>query len=92
MKITVEIDATPQEVREFFGLPDVQSLQNEIIHKVSDDLKNGTSTLDAFNLMKPFLPAHLQSMETLQNSFWNAFQHGQSSGDTETEDDPDKPA
>ncbi|MGH8557050.1 MAG: hypothetical protein ACRESZ_06225 [Methylococcales bacterium] len=73
MKISVEVDATPQEIREFFGLPDVQSLQKDMLEKIRDDLTKGVSGLDAFNLMKPYFPAHMQSMESLQKAFWNAF-------------------
>ncbi len=73
MKITVEIDATPQEVREFFGLPDVQPLQNEILQKLQQEMANGTTGLDAISLMKPILPAHMQSLEAMQSAFWNAF-------------------
>ncbi len=87
MKITVEIDATPQEVRDFFGLPDIQSLQNEIIQKVSEDMKSGVPGMDAMNLMKPFLPTHMQSMETLQNAFWNAFPNNTTKNDVENNDD-----
>ncbi|MGH8476134.1 MAG: DUF6489 family protein [Methylococcales bacterium] len=73
MKITVEIDASPQEVRDFFGLPDVQALQKEMLERIRDDLTKGVSGLDAFNLMKPYFPAHMQSIESLQKAFWNAF-------------------
>ncbi len=73
MKISVEIDATPHEVREFFGLPDVQSLQTDILDRIREDMTKGVSGLDAFNLMKPYFPAHLQSMESMQKAFWNAF-------------------
>ena len=73
MKITVEIDASPQEVRDFFGLPDIQSLQNEILQKLRDDMANGIPGFDPLSLLKPVLPAHMQSMETMQNAFWNAF-------------------
>ena len=66
------------DVREFFGLPDVQSLQNEMLGKIREGMTDGVSGMDAFNLMKPFMPAHMQSMETLQNAFWNAFSKSQS--------------
>ena len=72
MKITVEIDATPQEVRDFFGLPNVQPLQNEILEKLQQEITKGTTGFDAVNLMKPMLPAHIQSMEAMQTAFWNA--------------------
>jgi hypothetical protein len=31
MRIKFDIDATPQELRTFFGLPDVEGLQHELI-------------------------------------------------------------
>ncbi len=86
MKITVEIDATPQEVRDFFGLPDIQPLQNEILQKLRDDMANGIPGFDPLSLLKPALPAHMQSMETMQNAFWNAF--ATSKPDDENTDKP----
>lgn len=91
MKISVEIDATPQEVREFFGLPDVQSLQKDILDKIREDMTRGTSGLDAFNLMKPFFPTHLQSMESLQKAFWNAFPHVKTESREEEDSEEQKP-
>ena len=92
MKISVEIDATPQEVRDFFGLPDVQSLQKDIIAKIRDDMTKGVSGMDAFNLMKPYFPAHMQSMEALQKAFWNAFPSvNVKTGEEKEAPDEDKP-
>ena len=31
MKVNIEIDCTPQEARQFFGLPDVQPMQAAIL-------------------------------------------------------------
>jgi hypothetical protein len=31
MKLNVEIDCTPQEARQFFGLPDVQPMQDAVM-------------------------------------------------------------
>ena len=33
MKATIEIDATPQEMRVLLGLPDVEALQQEVLEK-----------------------------------------------------------
>jgi Family of unknown function (DUF6489) len=90
MKISVEVDATPQEVREFFGLPDVQSLQREILDKIREDMTKGVSNLDAFNLMKPYFPAHMQSMESLQKAFWNAFPNVKVKSREEEQDEQDE--
>ncbi len=87
MKITVEIDATPQEVRDFFGLPNVQPLQTEILEKLQQEMTSGTTGFDAVSLMKPMLPAHMQSMEAMQTAFWNAFSSTKS--DDMKKKDPD---
>ena len=76
MKITMEIETTPEELRTFFGLPDVQSLQQEMMDKIRDNMRAGMEGFDPAALMKPFLPAHLQSMEAFQKSFWDALSKG----------------
>lgn len=36
MKITFNVDCTPQEAREFFGLPDVQPMQEKAMKQMED--------------------------------------------------------
>ncbi len=31
MKVTIDIDCTPQEARQFFGLPDVEPMQKAVL-------------------------------------------------------------
>jgi hypothetical protein len=73
MKITIDIEATAQEMREFLGLPNIQSLQDDMIQVIRDNMKKGVTGFDALNLMKPLFPAPMQAMETMQKAFWNAF-------------------
>jgi hypothetical protein len=71
MKIKFDIDATPQELRTFFGLPDVETLQKEMLEQIREKMLDGVEGFDPFSLMKPLMPEHLQSMTALQKSFWN---------------------
>ena len=74
MKITFDIDCTPEEARTFFGLPDVKPMQDVLMKKVQDRME---STLDAVTpeaLMNTWLPAGVQGMEQLQKMFWAALQ------------------
>lgn len=73
MKITIDVEATPQEMREFFGLPNLQPLQDDILNTIRENMKQGASGFDPMTLMKPLFPAQMQSMEMLQKSFWDAF-------------------
>ena len=34
MKVTIEVDCTPLEAREFMGLPDVQPMQTAMMEKL----------------------------------------------------------
>lgn len=75
MKIKFDLDVTPQELRTFFGLPDVEPLQQEMLELVRQKVQSGMDGLDPVALMKPWLPQHLQTMEAFQN-LWQTFQAG----------------
>jgi hypothetical protein len=73
MKITFDIDATPQELRTFFGLPDVETLQKEMMDQVRKKMLDGVEGFDILSIMKPLLPEQMMSVSSLQKNFWNAF-------------------
>jgi Family of unknown function (DUF6489) len=73
VKIKLDIDATPKELRDFFGLPDVQPLQDEMLATLRERMLQGAAGFDPATLLKPFLPEHLQSVEAWQKSLWEAF-------------------
>ncbi len=45
MKVTVEIDCTPAEGREFVGLPDLRPTQNAVAKKLEEQM---TANLDSY--------------------------------------------
>jgi hypothetical protein len=56
MKITVEIDCTPQEARQLAGLPDIEPLQQEIMKQVKDRVMKAMSLSDPETLIKAWVP------------------------------------
>ncbi|MBL4802899.1 MAG: hypothetical protein JKY45_13505 [Emcibacter sp.] len=76
MKITVDIDCTPEEARSFLGLPDVKPLQEAFMATMNDKISSGLSSEDMEKLfdlwMTPGLKQAGQNMEMFQNMFWNA--------------------
>ncbi len=44
MKITVDVDITPEELRRFIGLPNVEKLQNELMKNAQKYLKETSQT------------------------------------------------
>lgn len=76
MKITVNIDCTPEEARHFFGLPDVQPMQQAVIAELQERLLGGIKQMDADAMLRSWfqgVPAGMASMEALQKMFWNQF-------------------
>jgi hypothetical protein len=74
MKVTVNIDCTPEEARTFFGLPDVQPMQQAMLEEMQRRMKEGLTAQDLETLMKAWTsPALTQSFEQMQKTFWGAF-------------------
>ncbi len=75
MKITIDIDCSPKEARDFLGLPDIKPLQEAFMANMQDKLTGGLSKEDMdkmFDLwMSPGLKQAGQNMEAFQNMFWN---------------------
>lgn len=73
MKISIDVDVTPRELREFFGLPDVEPLQAEMMAAIGEKMRSGAEGFDPASLMAASLPAHLRNMEALQRAMWSSF-------------------
>lgn len=76
MKVRVEIDATPQELRSFFGLPDVEPMQKEVMEKVRKNMLRALDHYDPTSLMKLYLPPNMPAFETIQKAFWETMARG----------------
>lgn len=71
MKITVNIDCTPEEARAFLGLPDVKPMQDALMKQLEDRMSANINAMDPENLMKTWLPLGLQNLEQVQKFMWN---------------------
>jgi hypothetical protein len=69
MKIKLDVDCTPGEVREFFGLPQVKPLQEELLKEVQERLSANIKAMDPEAMLKTWLPATLKGFEQLQEMF-----------------------
>ena len=45
MKLTINIDCTPQEARTFFGMPDLEPMNEMIVQEMSKRAKENMDTL-----------------------------------------------
>jgi len=55
MKVTVDIDCTPQEARSFFGLPDVEPLNDQLVAEMSKRLESNMEMMEPEALMRHWM-------------------------------------
>jgi hypothetical protein len=66
MKIRVEVEVGPKELREFLGLPDVSGLQQDAIEALSRRLASSKDSLDPLALLRGLVPSGLLSVDEWQ--------------------------
>ncbi len=82
MKIRIDIDCTPKEARSFFGLPDVEPLQKQMMEQLGEKIQSYAANMDMEALMKHWLSGGWKGMENLQQQFWAQFSPGAGKKDT----------
>jgi len=71
MKITIDVDCSPEEARAFLGLPDVAPMQAGVMEELGKRMSAGLETMDPEALMKTWMPLGLQGLEQAQKMFWS---------------------
>jgi Family of unknown function (DUF6489) len=69
MKINLDIDCTAAEARKFFGLPDVEPLQEALLKEVQQRLAANIGAMDPKAMLETWLPATLKGLGELQELF-----------------------
>jgi hypothetical protein len=78
MKLKFDIDCTPEELRGFFGLPEVKPMQDRLMAELEERMRANMTALDPETLLKTWMPAGLKGFEQLQEMFFS--QMGRSGG------------
>jgi hypothetical protein len=71
MKISVDVDCTPEEARAFLGLPDVQPMQAALMAELEKRMRAGMDQMDPETMIRTWLPVGMQGLEQLQRMFWS---------------------
>lgn len=68
MKIKVEFDITPAELRESLGLPDVSGLQEEVIEALQTRLKDTVENYDPTSMIKGWVEGGIGTVGEVQRA------------------------
>jgi hypothetical protein len=93
MKISVDLDITPEELRKVFGLPDVESFQRQLMDDIRERMVSGSEGYDPIKLFQPYVAGTMASWDMFQKMLTNVASlstSGSSSGDQGAELAPRK--
>ncbi len=69
MKVNIEIDCTPLEARQFFGLPDVSPMQAAVMEKLQQQMTSNIDKMAPEALMQNWLNFDPKLAERFQDMF-----------------------
>jgi len=69
MKVNIEIDCTPLEARQFFGLPDVQPMQVAVMDKLQQQMMSNIDKVSPESLIKSWFSFDPKLADRMQDMF-----------------------
>lgn len=82
MKMSFDIEMTPEEMRKLLGLPDVEAFQRQLMDDIRERMVAGTEGYDPIKLFQPYVTGTVASWDMFQKMLTNAT--SMSSGTTGT--------
>ena len=73
MKVTIEIDCTPVEARQFMGLPDVQPMQAAVMAEIEKRVMAEAAKFSPDGFLRTWFVEGQQSAERLGDMFRGLF-------------------
>ncbi len=71
MKVSINVDCTPEEARAFLGLPDVAPLQKALLKETEERMRHALSAMDPEAMLKMWMPVGMEGWEQMQKLFWS---------------------
>ena len=81
MKISFDIDCTPEEARRFFGLPDVSPVSDALVKELTKRAGEMAQEMDAGKLMEQWMSSGVQGFGDIQKAFMEQFAKAQGGKD-----------
>jgi uncharacterized protein DUF6489 len=69
MKVNIEIDCTPLEARQFFGLPDVAPMQTAVMDKLQQQMMANLDKISPESLIQSWFTFDPKLAERMQDMF-----------------------
>ncbi len=73
MKIKIEVDCTPEEARNFFGLPNVKPMQEAVMARIEKQVLDAATSMSPEAILKLWSPFIPQNPEQFREAFARFF-------------------
>jgi hypothetical protein len=70
MKFVFDVECTPDEARQFLGLPDIAPMQDRMMQELESRMAENLRALDPETLVKTWMPMSMQGWGDMQKMFW----------------------
>lgn len=70
MKFTVDVDCTPEEARQFIGLPNIAPMQDKMLKELEKKMQEHIQAMEPETFMKTWMPMTMQGWTDMQKTFW----------------------
>lgn len=80
MKVTIDVDLTPEEARRLMGLPDLEPMQQRLLAQLEKQMATNLAYMDPEMIVKAVLPVGAQGLEQFQNLLWGMARTATGSG------------
>ena len=67
MKVSVDVDLTPEELRRLFGLPDLTPIQTLVVDRITRQVEKGMGSNLLAGITRSIITGGVQSWEAYQN-------------------------
>ena len=85
MKVTVEVECTPEEARSFFGLPDFSPLNERLVEDMASRTQANMSMFQPDEMMKNWMALGGQAQEQFRRMMTAGVPGGAASGSAKRE-------
>lgn len=81
MKVNLELDMTPEEMRRLFGLPDVAPVNDMLVDKLREQMEKGLDGTLLRNMLQSMVKGGTQGLEAYQSLLMSLFRMGRRDDD-----------
>ncbi len=80
MKFKIDVEMTPEEMRQLMGLPDMQEFHADLLGRVSEQMASGADGYDPLSLLQLYKGGSPEMFQRLMSQLYSLYTSQSNSG------------